>query len=285
MLNHIKGVLANILWGLVVAYYFFVRSVDVDRMLIYRVVFTFLLLTSFGLWYNKTFSGKLLKQAVIPALLITVNGYVYLVAIANGHAMEAAYAYLITPILTILCVRVFLGGSHTILQWAGIAVCFAVIVFYAVMTRTLPWYGLGIALPFALYITWHRYCNTQSSLDALRHEYLLLLVLPILYVAFNWHESTAIIAGEMTSPIGVLISLSGIVTVAPLALFIAASTTLPSIYIGLYQFVGPIISMLIAATLFGEHITNEKLVLAGGLIIGMALAVVPFSKFTKKVHK
>lgn len=278
MLSHAKGILANILWGLVVAYYFFVRSIDVDRMLIYRILFTFLTLSILNLWQRKSFSRKRLASSVIPAILITINGYVYLLAIATGHAMEAAFAYFITPILTLLSIRIFLGGKYTLQQWVGTVFCIISVVYYGVATKILPWYGFGIALPFALYITWHRYAKTASSLEALRYEYSLLAAIPPVYFFLTWGESSAAVSFELTGSLSFLIALSGLVTLIPLALFVGASTALKPIFIGLYQFIGPIISMTVAMVLFGENLTIEKLILAGGLFAGMALAVIPFSR-------
>ena len=166
-MNHVNAILANFLWGMVPAYYFVVRSVDPLRMTAYRFVFTFLLLLLIGILLRKSYTLHFLRQSLIPAGLLTINAYVYLVAVMGGHVLEAAYGYLMAPILTIVLGRLILLEPLSVNQWTGTIVCLAAIVFYAAMAYTLPWFGFGIALPFALYLIWHRQKGSLSSIEAL----------------------------------------------------------------------------------------------------------------------
>lgn len=277
ILDHGKGIFANFLWGMVPAYYFLVGTVGAERMTAYRFIFTFLLLLVVGRVQRRQFSIAYLRHSFVPGSLLALNAYVYLFAVLNGHVLEAAYGYLLTPVLTIVCARLLLGVTYSAVQWAGAAICLGSVTFYALMIGTLPWFGIGIALPFALYLTWHRHRSTASSLEALRHESAIMLIFPILYLANAWEESQSAILAELISPQGLVIAASGLMTVAPLALFVSVCARLPAIHVGLYQFIAPIISALIAATLFGEELTSVKIGVGLGLMLGVAIAALPLS--------
>jgi chloramphenicol-sensitive protein RarD len=277
-MSHVGGLTANILWGLVPVYYYFLKTIDTERMLAYRFIFTFVILLLVGFAQKKPVSLLTLKRSLIPAALLTINAYVYIVTVLTGHVLEAAYGYLITPILTILCGSVFFDERCTRAQASGIGVCIISIVYYAVAVGTLPWFGIGIALPFALYLTWHKFQQTQSSLDALRHESIIMLVLPIGYFTLLGAEGGKEVLHELAGSKGLVIAASGLVTVLPLAIFVGACSKLKTIYIGTYQFVAPMISAIVAILLFDHPLTAAKLSMGLGLALGMALAVLPFDK-------
>ena len=270
--NHTKAIFANLLWGMVPAYYFLLDSIDPSRMTAYRFLFTFLWLFAVRLGSWKNFSLLLLRTSCVPALLLTVNAYIYLVAVLNGYVFEAAYGYLMTPILTIVFGWLLLNEKLSINQWTGSLIGLCSIVAYAIMTQTLPWFGFGIACPFAFYLIWHKVRRTSSSLEALHHESFIMLLLPCIYLAMTWNYSRPLAVAELTGALAPVIALSGLVAVAPLALYISAGTYLSTLSLGIYQFIAPIVAIIVAVILFGEQFTLAKAVVTSGLILGLALA-------------
>ena len=272
---HAKAIVANFLWGMVPAYYYLVRTVEPLRMTAYRFVFTFLLLAGVSLVLKKNFSPRFIRHSFVPAILLSANAYIYLFAVLHGYVLEAVYGYLITPILTIvigsLILREPLSGNQT----AGTFICLSAIILYATMTHTLPWFGIGIALPFALYLTWHRHRGTQSSIEALQHESVVMLILPMVLIAGSWETVHEAVVFEMGSWLGPIIAASGIMTVVPLALYVNSCPGLPTVYLGIYQFLAPVISSTIAITLFDEPVTTAKVV--AGAVLAMGLGVALFS--------
>ncbi len=278
-MNHVNAILANFLWGMVPAYYFVVRSVDPLRMTAYRFVFTFLLLLLIGILLRKSYTLRFLRQSLIPAGLLTINAYVYLVAVMGGHVLEAAYGYLMAPILTIVLGRLILLEPLSVNQWTGTIVCLAAIVFYAAMAYTLPWFGFGIALPFALYLIWHRQKGSLSSIEALKHESLVMLIVPFSLFAFFGSELEALVLFELGGELGIVIVASGLVTVVPLALYVNSCIGLSIIYLGAYQFIAPIVSALVAIFLFEETMTMAKAITGTGLLIGLAFVTLPIGSY------
>ena len=277
-MHHAKAIGANILWGMVPAYYYLVSSVEPLRMTSYRFVFTFLLLACVSLLLKQRFSSQLLKSSFVPAILLSVNAYVYLVAVLHGYVLEAVYGYLITPVLTIALGGLMLRESLSSSQLAGSLICLSAIVLYAILNHTLPWFGIGIAFPFSLYLIWHRRRGTRSSIEALKHESLVMLILPMMLIASSWGEVHETVVIELGSWLGPVIAASGLMTVAPLAMYVSSSTGLPTVYLGIYQFLSPIISSAIAIALFGEPLTAAKIVTGIGLAVGLGVISFPQGK-------
>ena len=244
-------------------------------MTAYRFIFTFSWLFAIRIRSPQYFSFLHIQASCTPAILLTLNAYIYLVAVLNGYVLEAAYGYLMTPVLTIVCGWLLLGERLSVNQWIGSFICLCSIVTYAIMTQTLPWFGIGISLPFALYLIWHKRQSTYSSLESLHHESLIMLMFPFLLLAFTWENSRQLAVAELTSTLGPIVALSGLVTIAPLALYVSAGTSLPVFYLGCYQFIAPIVSILVAVMLFDEQLTAAKAIVGTGLILALALASFP----------
>jgi chloramphenicol-sensitive protein RarD len=283
--NHGRGILANVLWGMVPIYYYFVRTIDPVNMLVYRSLFTFLVLFMVGVMQRKLLTVEKLRQAVVPALLLVVNGYVYILGILNGQVIEAAYGYLITPILIILCGRVMLAEKLALPQWFGVCLCLVSIIYYAVAIGALPWYGLGIALPFAFYSTLHKKAGTADAFDALRHETMIIVAIAGVFLACFWNDVRESVLADLGGATGPIIALSGLVTVLPLVLFLGVCPKLSTLHLGIYQFISPIIAAIVAVTLFHDTLSQPKLIVGTGLLIGMALAVLPPCIFVRASGK
>lgn len=281
-MNHGAAILANLIWGMVPAYYYLVRFVDPLQMTAYRFIFTFLLLFLASVALRRSYSIRLLRSSIFPAILLTANAYIYLVAVLQGHVLEAVYGYLMAPILTIILGRIILQERLSFEQWAGAGVCLAAITVYAGMTDILPWFGFGIAAPFAFYLIWHRRQDTPSSVEALKHESVVMLILPFLLLANIGREYEMLELFNSNIGLGFIIAASGLITVVPLVLYVNSCPKLSISYLGAYQFVAPIVSALLAIILFDETVTAAKAITGTGLFIGLVLVTFPIGKLFKR---
>ena len=146
-MQHAKAIAASFLWGIVPAYYYLVRAVEPLRMTAYRFVFTFLVLAAVSLILKKHYSLRIFRYSLVPAMLLSVNAYVYLVAVLHGHVLEAVYGYLITPVLTIAIGGIVLREPLSVGQLTGTLICLVAIILYAAMSHTLPCLALALHCP------------------------------------------------------------------------------------------------------------------------------------------
>lgn len=75
---------------------------------------------------------------------------------------------------------------------------------------------------------------------------------------------------------------SGLVTVTPLLLFVAACVTVRALHLGMCQFIAPILSTLVAVFVFGEALTPMKSFVGLALLVGLAVALFPISIITRQ---
>jgi chloramphenicol-sensitive protein RarD len=117
-----------------------------------------------------------------------------------------------------------------------------------------PWVSLSLALSFALYGLARKRLNVGPMIGLL-WETLWMAIPALLYLV--WAATSADLAfGNLSWHIDLLLVLAGVITVVPLIWFNMAARVLPLSWIGLFQYISPTMSFLIAVYLYGEAFTR-----------------------------
>ncbi len=220
-------------------------------------------------------SPRTLAMAAVTATLITVNWGIYVWAIAVDRAVETALGYYINPLVSVVMGAVLLGEKLTAPQIVAVGLAFAAVVVLTVDAGGLPWVSLGLALTFAVYGFLRKTLPIGPSQGFFLE--VLILCLPALgYIAWLEMRGASHFAAALPSDI-VLLLLCGPVTATPLLLYAFGAKLLRFSTIGIMQYIGPSIVLLIAVFVFGEPFGGVK-ALAFGLI-WTALALYTWSMF------
>lgn len=266
---HFYIIVANLIWGGLPIYFYFFTDTSPLFMLAMQIVFTwFILHLNIGIKPSaaKTPISSGLKDWLkyIPSTcFIGANWGVYALTVQSGHALEASYAYLITPILFAIVDCVLPANRKDKVMLLLMSGAIALIALDAVIERVLPIAGLFIAACFTAYILWHRH-KALAPIIALKRETTLLLPFAciLLFTVFEpraqWDSLSALQIG--------LFPLIGLLTCLPLGLFIIGSKTVPFSQISLYQFISPIVGTSVAVALFEETLSLSKALIYAGLI-------------------
>lgn len=268
------AILANLLWGLSPLYYYLLGPISPVFLLCLQIVMTFLslaLLSVIG-QRGQQIQRRSLLQRVATAALIGTNWLAYLLAVLNGKAIDASFGYMIAPVLTMQLGQFFFKEIMTRRQKLGMLVCTSVMIVELVTERHLPLIGFLIALPFSLYVLAHKKTGTIDPVRELRIETGVLCPFAVMVLLFGTAAPAPISPAVNTL---VLLALIGCVNAIPLILFVRASVAMTPLQIGGCQFISPVTSALLAVTLFGNSINQEKLLTFAGLAVGMALTVLP----------
>jgi len=132
-----------------------------------------------------------------------------------------------------------------------------------------PWIALMLALSFGLYGL-IRKTVAVDSLTGLGAETLLLAPLALVwlvYEAFAGGSSW----GRVGATVDVLLVASGVVTAVPLVLFAYGARRIPYSTIGLIQYLGPTLQLMLGIFFFGETFPRARA--AGFALIWTALAI------------
>lgn len=274
----LRGILAAgsafTIWGLFPVFLRLMQAVPPLEILAHRVLWSVVfLLGLLGLRRQWTWIAAIRQQprvalafAASAAMLFT-NWVVFIWAVNDDHIVDASLGYFITPLFNVL-LGLTLGERLRALQWAAIALAATGVGWLTVSAGHLPWIGLVIAVTFAVYGL-IRKTASLGPLEGLTVETLAMLPLSAAFLLIPGSGSSHA-WGESLS-LTLLLMAAGPVTAIPLLLFAAGARRIPLSIIGLLQYIGPSIQMMIGVWVYGEAFTSDRAI-GFGLIWG-ALAL------------
>ncbi len=267
------------IWGLFPIYFDALRPAGPWEILANRIVWTALFcLIVLGIGRDWSWLPPLLRHrrlmlgVTAAALFIAVNWVVYVAAVTSGHTSEAALGYFLNPLVTVALGVVVLRERLRPLQWLAVGIGAAAGVYLSVAGGSFPLTALTLASSFAMYGLVKKKVGAQlPALHSLTVETLILLpvaaaILVVLAVAGPGLDFGA--HGPVHT--GLLI-FSGVATAVPLLLFAASARRIPLTTVGLIQFVTPVIQLICAVTVLGEHLSSARWIGFG--IVWLALLV------------
>ncbi len=215
-------------------------------------------------------------MAAVTATIISVNWGIYVWAIAVDRAIDTALGYYINPLVSVVMGAVLLGEKLAVPQMVAVGLALVAVVVLTVDAGGLPWVSLALALTFAAYGFLRKTLPIGPSQGFFLE--VLILCLPALgYVAWlEFHGDNHFVAASPNDMI--LLLLCGPVTATPLLLYAFGAKLLRYSTIGIMQYIGPSIVLLIAVFVFGEPFGGVKAV--AFWLIWTALALYTWSMFT-----
>lgn len=259
-----SGAGAYFLWGLLPLYFPLIAVMGPLEIAAHRVVWTLVFMlvvvTVLGwrrhlaVWRNRGAVGLL----ALAAILIGTNWVVLVLAVNTGHTVDAALGYFINPIFTVALAVIFLGERLRPVQWVALVVsAVAVVVIWAGMGR-FPWIALVLAGTFAFYgLTKNRVGKQVQAFDSLTVETVLLLPFAVGYLAWLTAAGRAEFVGHGVGHM-LIVAASGLVTGVPFVLFGASARRIPLAYIGLLQYISPIMQFLIGVVIYHEAMPTAR---------------------------
>ena len=271
---------AYLLWGVFPIYFKQVQSVAplevlANRML-WSLVFVAGLLTVLR---GARWPRDLLRERpplgwfALSALAISLNWLIFIWAVNSGHIVDASLGYFINPLLNVLVGALFLHERLRPAHWAAVLLATLGVGWLTWSEGRLPWIGLSLAFSFSLYGLLRKRAPLGAA-EGLAVETALLApaaVAYLLWLAFR-HESALVdaVSNGHLELVGWLL-LAGPVTAVPLLFFAAGARRIPFATLGILQYVGPSLQLLIGVRLYGEPFDTDKLVAYG--LIWIALAI------------
>jgi chloramphenicol-sensitive protein RarD len=201
---------------------------------------------------------RLLLTMGAAGALILVNWLVYVWSTLNGHVVEAALGYFVNPIVTVLLGVLVLRESLRPLQWAAVSLSGAAVVVLAVNYGQFPWVALALAVSFGIYGLIKKHVGDRvDAVSGLTLETAWLAPIAgitIGILAANGHLVTGTQGAFHTA----MILSAGVVTAVPLLFFAAAARRIPLVYLGLTQYIAPVLQFILGVTLFAEEMPAAR---------------------------
>jgi chloramphenicol-sensitive protein RarD len=220
-------------------------------------------------------SPRTLLMAAVTAALITFNWGIYVWAISVDRAVETALGYYINPLVTVVMGAVLLGEKLSRAQLAAVGLAALAVAILTFQTGGLPWISLALALSFAVYGFLRKTLPIGPS-QGFFLEVLILCLPALAYIIWLQAHGVGHFLPSAPNDIALLL-MCGPVTATPLLLYAFGAKLLRFSTIGIMQYIGPSIVLLIAVFVFGEPFGGAQAAAFG--LIWVALAIFSWSMF------
>ena len=260
------GFSAYALWGLFPIYFKQIAFVPADQVIAHRIVWSFVLLALLRL---VPFGRQAMRQPLImtrwtvslygaAAILIALNWFMYVWAVAHNFIVETSLGYFITPLVNVVMGVLLLGERLRRLQWVAVGLAGIGVGYLAVVYADVPWIAIGLALSFGTYGLIKKKAPL-GSVAGLTLETGLLFVPALLFLVTKEVRGAS---GFMHAGIGseLLVAASGPITMLPLVLFAAAVQRIPLSAIGILQFIAPTTQFVLGVLVYKEPFSHQQLI-------------------------
>lgn len=273
------AVSAYVLWGILPVYFLLLAPTGAWEIVALRILlalgFCALLLTFTRTWrpfLRLARQPRVLGIMAIAGVLIYVNWQTYIFAVLTGHVVEGALGYFINPIVTVLLGVIFLRERLRVAQWIAVGISAIAILVIAIGYGSFPWIALILAFSFGTYgYLKNRVGSQVDAVSGLTLETALLTPVAVVVLVLVGTAGGGIVTGTAGTGHLVATLFAGAVTAIPLLLFAAATRRLPLVYVGLTQYLAPVLQFIVGVAVLHEAMPAERW--AGFGLVWVALIV------------
>ena len=264
-----------IIWGLAPMYWRALVPVDSYVIIMYRILFAAVVcgIAAFAIYGKEEMKNSLgdkknALKLLFAGFLVTINWGIYIYAVNSEQTIEASIGYYISPLVVCLLGFVFFKDRPT--KFKIIAITFACIGVLTMLIyfMQLPMIALSLAVTFAMYAATKKHLKMKAIIS-LFYETLVFAIIALGILIYM--ESTGQGALHIAKPHQIVMLLgAGVISAVPLGLFSMAANRLNLITVGLMQYIGPSIGLLVGIFVFREPFYIGQL--AACIFIWMGLA-------------
>jgi chloramphenicol-sensitive protein RarD len=208
-------------------------------------------------------------RLTLTALCMSINWLVYVWSIAHGHVIESSLGYFINPMINVLLGVIVLRERLNRVQVAAVALAALGVLYLTWQAGRPPWIALLLASSFGLYGLVRKTVAVEA-LAGLAAETLLIAPLAAGYLIWLELQGQAAL-GHSSLVVNLFLLGSGVMTAVPLAAFSYGARRIPYSTIGILQYVGPTLQLLLGLWLYGESLSAARLL--GFELIWLALGL------------
>lgn len=256
-------ILTYAFWGFLPLYMKGLAHMPPVEVIAHRVIWSLPIAAAVLIWQRRSDdviaalrAPRLLAMAALTAVLISVNWLIYVWAIANDQAMEAALGYYINPLFSVFLGAVLLKERLSRAQIAAITLAAVAVIILTVQAGRLPVVALGLTLSWGFYA----YCKKSLPLGPNQGFTLeVLLLCPFAVAILLWLSLTGqshFAGGSLTDTL--LLIGCGPVTAIPLMMYANGAKLVRLSTVGILQYIAPTLIFLCAVLAFGEPFDQSR---------------------------
>ena len=267
-----------IIWGLLPLYWALLNHISPYNILAQRIIWSgiCMAIVVFGMHFKQFKKDfQLLREQrsqlvllLVASVIISINWFTYIWAIANNQVMNTSLGYYINPLLNVVLGVILFKEFLSIPKKLSVLIATIGIALLTYQLGSLPIVSLILAFSFGLSGVVKKKLLI-SPFTSITFEAWLLTPLALLY--------TTLIDNTVWSYFGtdwyttLLLIACGLTTSVPLVLFSYGAQLLPLNLLGFLQYVSPTIALLLAIFYFGESFDTPQMIAFGCIWIALAI--------------
>lgn len=252
-------------WGFFPLFMRLMSAMRAEELLYVRVIFSLLILLIIYLYQGRMASllrplcqTRTCLSLLITAVLIALNWLFYIVAVNKNLTSQASMGYFITPLINVALGICLFGEKLD--KWRALALgCASIGLLYQILVfGEFPWLALAIGGSFGCYGSLRK----KFQLPAVAGLFAEMLILsPFVLAAWLWLAAQGQAFDYATQPSMIIYCLgAGVITLAPLLLYLYAVEHLPLNAVAMAQYSTPSLQFLLAIFYFHEPFDWTKLI-------------------------
>ena len=265
------------IWGVFPAYWHLLKAVPSMQIMAHRVVWSAVLVVGWLLWRQgwdwwRTIAAqpRMLAALALSGVVIAFNWGLYIWAVNAGHVVETSLGYFINPLVTVALGVVVLRERLRRPQWIAVACAAAGVAWLTWSAGSPPWIALGLAGSFALYGLVRKLVPVDA-VAGLGVESLFMFLPALAYVLWAEAGHGGGFIGGWSLGTQLLLVFSGVVSAVPLVAFAYGVRRIPLSVVGLLQYIGPTLQLLLGVWFFREPFTAVHALGFGAIWLGLAI--------------
>jgi chloramphenicol-sensitive protein RarD len=246
---------AYLIWGFLPLYMKAIDHIQPVEIIAHRILWSIpiaglvlLLLGRTGDLLRALKTPRMVAMAGVTAALISINWGVYVWAIANDRALDAALGYYINPLFSVALGAVLLRERLAGVQWLAVGLAAVAVTILTLSAGVVPWVALILMTTFGLYGFLRKTLPIGPNQGFLL-EVLLLAPPALAYLLWLGPQGHFLTTGAADTA---LLIGTGAVTAIPLMLYANGAKGLRLSTIGILQYIAPTMIFLIAVFVFAE---------------------------------
>ena len=272
----VYAVLAYGAWGFVPIYWKWLGQVPPQELLAHRVlwtgIFCAVMLTGLRRWREVGQSLRHGRERLVvaaAALLLGCNWGIFLYAVATDRVIDTSLGYYLNPLMNVLLGVLLLGERLRRAQGIAVGLASVGVIGLVIDHGGLPWISLSLAGTFGLYGLAHKLTQVRP-IPRLWIEATVLSPIAAGFLLSFVEPPGGQLVTETTRTQALIIG-AGPVTALPLLWFASAARRLPLSTLGMFQYIAPTVSLVLAVFLYGEAFTRAHVIAFGFTWAALAL--------------
>jgi chloramphenicol-sensitive protein RarD len=269
------AVAAFSLWGVLPLFWKSLGFLSADVIVAQRTIWSLVMLLMMSVWFregrvllNAMRSTRTLAWHALSGALLASNWLLYIWATLNDRIIEGALGYYLNPFFNMLFGALWFGERHTPMRLWAIGLALAGVAIQIPAAGGFPWVAVTLAVTFSLYAVVRKVSPLESR-AGLTLETCLMAPFAMVWLLHAMPSASAAFGGSMGN--GLLVAGSGLATLLPLLCFGHAARNIRLATLGMLQFIGPSLQLLIGRAVYGEPLDAGRLL--SFALIWLAIAV------------